>query len=307
MLAVLAVHGIPPMPELPEVDMYRRDLEEFFTESAIESIRCLRMDIWVNKPLFPAGPWTGKQLLRHGKILILGFSPSLTTAPQRAVPAWFLLSRFGMSGSWRRLGKSRKNPDHTHLEIRFSRSTDRLLWVDPRRFGRLEWTSDLSRSALLQEIGPDALSISMDDLREILLGSSRTIRSALMDQGLISGIGNIYAAEILFRAGLNPFRTAKALSRIEIGRIHRTLRTVLEEAITAGGSTIHSFARESGSPGGYQRQHLVYGREGRPCVACGTPVQKIVSEGRSLYYCSFCQGSMESTSRRMALVECLMN
>jgi formamidopyrimidine-DNA glycosylase len=295
------------MPELPEVDMFRRDLSGLFTRATVKSILGLRKDIWVGEPRIPSGQWTGKALFRHGKILVYEFSAVDASPSARTMSSWYLLSRFGMSGSWRRMPSTIPNPDHTHLEICFSSTTDRLLWVDPRRFGRLEWTSDLSRSRLLREVGPDALSVTPDELSQALSHASRSVRSTLMDQSVVAGIGNIYAAEILFRARINPFQQSSRLSGRESGRIFLSMKTVLEESLEAGGSTIHSYARGDGSPGEFQHQHLVYGREGQPCVACGIPVQKIVEEARSLYYCSFCQGSPESTSRRKAFAENLMN
>ena len=295
------------MPELPEVDMFRRDLEGLFTRSTVKSIRGLRKDIWVGEPRMPSGQWTGKTLFRHGKILVYEFSAVDASPPAKTLSSWYLLSRFGMSGSWRRIPSTIPNPDHTHLEIRFTSTTDRLLWVDPRRFGRLEWTFDLSLSLLLREVGPDALSVTPDELSAALSHSSRSVRTALMDQSVVAGIGNIYAAEILFRARVNPFQQATRLSGNEFRRIFLSMKTVLGESLEAGGSTIHSYARGDGSPGEFQNQHLVYGRDGQPCVSCGLPVQKIVQEARSLYYCSFCQGSPESTSRRNAFAEDLMN
>lgn len=255
----------------------------------------------------PSGQWTGKTLFRHGKILVYEFSAVDASPPAKTLSSWYLLSRFGMSGSWRRIPSTIPNPDHTHLEIRFTSTTDRLLWVDPRRFGRLEWTFDLSLSLLLREVGPDALSVTPDELSAALSHSSRSVRTALMDQSVVAGIGNIYAAEILFRARVNPFQQATRLSGNEFRRIFLSMKTVLGESLEAGGSTIHSYARGDGSPGEFQHQHLVYGRDGQPCVSCGLPVQKIVQEARSLYYCSFCQGSPESTSRRNAFAEDLMN
>jgi formamidopyrimidine-DNA glycosylase len=293
------------MPELPEVEMYRRDLEGFFINSSIESIRIFRKDIWISKPDLPSEKVFGESLFRQGKILVFSFRPSVLPKNDGQVFPWFLLSRFGMSGSWRILDPKGKNPSHTHLEIRFSRTPGRLVWVDPRRFGRLEWVPSLSQSSLLSGVGPDALSITPEDLFKAFKSSSRTVRSILMDQSQIAGIGNIYAAEILFRAMMNPFRNAAEVSIGEIDRLCRTMKTVLEESLRAGGSTIHSYARQDGSQGAYQHQHRVYGRGGQPCVQCGIPVQKVLLEGRSLYYCSFCQGSMESTRRRHAAVEFL--
>lgn len=280
------------MPELPEVELFRQDIGPFFSGAPISSVRIFRRDLFVSGRDLPSGSWTGGPVSRHGKILLLSFLPTEggNVGPVSGDP-WVLLSRFGMSGSWRIQDKKGRTPVHTHLEIRFSDRPDRLLWVDPRRFGRLEWTQELSRSKLLEEVGPDALGISVEKFAERLSGSGRPIRSALLDQKRISGIGNIYAAEILFRSGINPFRMAGKLTLREFSGMCQIMQQIFGEAVNAGGSTIHSYTRGNGSSGGFQHQHLVYGREGLPCVRCGVPIQRVAMENRSLYYCSFCQGS----------------
>lgn len=279
------------MPELPEVDMFRQDLDPVFSGSAVLAVRKIRKDIWVSSEPLPAGRWTGGSLARHGKILVMGFLPPCSPSADRK-DGWFLLSRFGMSGSWKMERSPEKIVAHAHLEIRFSDREDRLLWIDPRRFGRLEWTRDLGRSRLLSKIGPDAVSIVPDVLLSSFKRSSRPVRAALMDQAFVAGVGNIYAAEILFRSGINPFRKACDLSMKEIEILCVKMKSIMADAMASGGSSIHSYTRGDGRPGRYQEQHLVYGREGLPCVQCGIPIRKVVQDARSLYYCPFCQGSM---------------
>ena len=282
------------MPELPEVETSKRDLEIFFTGAPVAGIRIHEKRIRVGAPPqdLPGSGWVGAGIGRHGKTLIMGFSRPGTNLPAGESAAdrgtLFLLSRFGMSGSWRRID-SRTNPPHSHLEIRFSDRGSRLVWVDPRRFGRIEFAGDPRTAHLLSQVGPDALAISPDDLGTLLSSTSRPLRGALMDQRLLAGIGNIYMAEILFAARLSPFRESRSLSSSETLALWAALQSVLEAAITEGGSTIHSFSREDGRAGGYQRHHLVYGREGLPCTGCGLPVQRTTLEARSLYHCLFCQ------------------
>ncbi len=289
------------MPELPEVETSKRDLEFFFTGAPVADIRIHDNSIRVGDPVLeiPGAGWTGAGIGRHGKTLIMEFSRlgrQKTLPPNPEKPdgeILFLLSRFGMSGSWRRI-ESPSNPIHSHLEIRFSDRKARLVWVDPRRFGRIEFTQDPRTSVLKAPTGPDALAISPDELGSLLGTSARPLRSALMDQRLVAGIGNIYMAEILFEARLSPFRESRTLTDREIRALWLAMQSVLRAAIAEGGSTIHSFSREDGRIGGYQRLHLVYGREGRPCPGCGLPVQRRTIEARSLYFCPFCQPAKRS-------------
>ncbi len=300
------------MPELPEVETSRKDLEEFFTGASLTVCRILDRRILVGDscPSLPGKGWVGTGIGRHGKTLILGFSKKgqekETVGPGETRDLLFLLSRFGMSGGWRRIDTPR-NPPHTHLEIRFSDRHSRLVWVDPRRFGRIEFTGDPWISGLLSHVGPDALAVSPDEFALILRNTSRSLRGALMDQRLIAGIGNIYMAEILFRAGLSPFRESRSLHRREARVLYSSLQSILRAAISEGGSTIHSFTREDGRNGGYQKLHLVYGREGQPCFRCGLPIQKVVLEARSLYFCSSCQSPGKSTNRSISRRDSLEN
>lgn len=292
------------MPELPEVETSKRDLELFFSGAPVSGIKFHEKRIRVGDPSpdLPGPGWLGAGIDRHGKTLIMGFSrPETHISPGENAPArpiLFLLSRFGMSGSWRRID-SRANPPHSHLEIRFSDRNSRLVWVDPRRFGRIELARDPRTAHLLSQVGPDALAISPEELGALLSCTSRPLRAALMDQRLLAGIGNIYMAEVLFAARLSPFRKSSSLIPSEVRALWTSLQAVLQAAIAEGGSTIHSFSREDGRAGGYQRLHLVYGREGLPCAGCGLPVQRTTLEARSLYYCFSCQPGGRTDFRRM--------
>lgn len=274
------------MPELPEVENSRLSLLPLFTGKRILSITPLRHDLWRGPLRPPAGPFEGGPLLRHGKTLILSFVPGKDSGPSSR--PFFLLSRFGMSGRWERLFPTLPRPPHTHLEIELE-DGERLAWIDPRRFGRLEATPSPDRSFLLSGTGPDALAIDGTTLYDRLKRRAVPLRTALMDQSLLSGIGNIYMAEILFDAGLSPFFPSHLLSRPETVRLEVSMKSLLAAAIAAGGSTIRSYRKEDGTPGGYQKHHAVYGREGRPCPRCGLPVQRVEANGRSLYFCTFCQ------------------
>ncbi len=274
------------MPELPEVETTRRAILPAFTGRKVASITPLRQDIWASPQRPPSCPLTGGEIFRHGKTLILSFLPETTDGQGHP---FSLLSRFGMSGRWDRRPRRAPRLPHTHLEILLPEEELVLAWSDPRRFGRLEVSPSPRESILLSDTGPDALDLDGPALREIFHPLTTPLRKALTDPALLSGIGNIYMAEILFDAGLSPFRPAGSLSLPEACRLSQSMHQILELAISVGGSTIHSYRQEDGSPGGYQRYHAVYGREGLPCIRCGLPLQRATVEARSLYFCRFCQ------------------
>ncbi|MGC8528786.1 MAG: Fpg/Nei family DNA glycosylase [Leptospirillia bacterium] len=274
------------MPELPEVETTRRAILPVFTGQRIASITPLREDIWATDRRPPQSPLRGGEIVRHGKTLIFSLLPD---EPDRSFRPIFLLSRFGMSGRWDRRPRNSRPAPHTHLEIFFPEAGVILAWSDPRRFGRLEISPSLRESRLLAGTGPDALSLDGPSLFKIFRSLSTPLRKALTHPALLSGIGNIYMAEILFDAGLSPFRPAGSLSLAEASRLAQSLHRILNSAIACGGSTIHSYRQEDGSPGDYQKFHAVYGREGAPCQRCGLPLQRTTVEARSLYYCALCQ------------------
>jgi formamidopyrimidine-DNA glycosylase len=137
--------------------------------------------------------------------------------------------------------------------------------------------------------GSEPLDVQFVHFVDIFRGRKTPIKSALLNQKLLSGVGNIYADESLFRAGIRPRRRAASLTREQLGRLHQAVQEVLKEAIALGGSSISDYVDSDGEEGFFQLQHRVYGREGEPCLVCGTPVKRIVIAGRSAHYCPKCQ------------------
>jgi formamidopyrimidine-DNA glycosylase len=169
---------------------------------------------------------------------------------------------------------------------------DCLRLRDPRRFGALLWThGDPLRHKLLRGLGPEPLGpdFSGDYLHEKLRGRKRAIRDALLDSHLVAGIGNIYANEALFEAGLRPARRAGAITRAGCDRLAASIRATLERALAAGGTTLRDFRNGHGEPGYFQLALHVYGRAGQPCRACGTPVRTRRLGQRTAFYCPRCQ------------------
>lgn len=180
-------------------------------------------------------------------------------------------------------------PEHTHAVLRLV--SGRELWfVDPRRFGRLAVVRlGQDQSTAFAAPGSEPLDASIDQFFALFRGRKTPIKSALLNQKLLSGVGNIYADEALFRAGVRPRRRAASLTRAEFVRLYQGLRKVLEEAIRLGGSSINDYVDADGQKGLFQIKHRVYGREGKPCLVCGTAIQRVVIAGRSSHYCPKCQ------------------
>ncbi len=262
------------MPELPEVETTRRKLLPLLRGKAL--LKLLHQD-----PLRyrNTGEAEGKRVLnleRRGKFLLF----ALTEGKEMVV-------HLGMTGGFRK----EKTP---HARVEFVLEDGHLFFHDPRRFGRI-WV--VKRGAygeipLLARLGPEPLgAFPFPPFYEALKGSRKPLKALLLEQRLAAGVGNIYADEALFRAGLNPLRPGQSLSEAEAFRLHQALRSVLEEAVALGGSTLSdkTYQQPDGIPGGFQARHAVYGRKGLPCPRCGGPILRLRVAGRGTHFCPRCQ------------------
>ena len=179
-------------------------------------------------------------------------------------------------------------PPHTHAVLGLSSGRE-LRFVDARRFGRLAIHRVAGEGAGFAGPGQEPLSIPVEDFVRLFRGRRLGIKLALLNQGLLHGVGNIYADESLFRAGIRPRRMAGRLRRVELERLHASIQSVLREAIALGGSSVSDYVDADGVAGFFQLEHKVYIRTGQPCLVCGTPIRKIVMGGRSTHYCPQCQ------------------
>ena len=195
-----------------------------------------------------------------------------------------LLIHLGMTGRLLVSAPDQPLPEHTHGVLRLATGRE-LRFVDPRRFGRLT----LHTGGGFTGPGHEPLTISVDDFVALFRGRKLSIKSALLNQKLLHGVGNIYADESLFRARIRPTRAAGRLTRERLSRLHRALRVVLQSAIRAGGSSVSDYVDADGEAGFFQIQHRVYGREGQPCRVCGTPIRRMVLGGRGTHFCPHCQ------------------
>ena len=201
-------------------------------------------------------------------------------APSPDFAQWIV--HLGMTGRVLVTAPSEPLEKHTHAVVSL-RSGRELRFVDPRRFGRLSVARQFAAP------GSEPLDVALDRFMSLFRGRKTPIKSALLNQGLLSGVGNIYADESLFRAGIRPRRRAASLTRDSLRRLYSSVQEVLREAIALGGSSISDYVNSDGEEGFFQLQHRVYGREGEPCLTCKTPVKRIVIAGRSSHYCPRCQ------------------
>jgi formamidopyrimidine-DNA glycosylase len=230
------------------------------------------------------------QVRRVGKTIVM--SLNRTPARKKETPAEFLI-HLGMTG---RLLVSQPDvplPLHTHAVLTLDDKRE-IRFVDPRRFGRLSIhqqpaTDNLQPATPYTGPGREPLTISVEDFIALFHGRKTPIKAALLNQSLLQGVGNIYADESLFRAGIRPRRQAARLTRAELTRLRTALIEVLKHAIKLGGSSVSDYVDADGVRGFFQLQHKVYMRTGQPCLVCATPIDKITIGGRSTHFCPKCQ------------------
>lgn len=270
------------MPELPEVETTRRGIAPWLEGRRIRAlvVRERRLRWPVPRGLEASLEGTVvDQVSRRGKYLLLA------TARGTA------LMHLGMSGSMRVLRASAPPGKHDHFDIVLD-SGDCIRFSDPRRFGSLLWTAkDPESHPLLARLGPEPLEagFSGDHLWRRARGRRVAIKIFLMNAAVVVGVGNIYASEALFRAGIDPRRAAGRISRRDIARLADAVREVLREAVELGGTTLRDFHNGQGEPGYFSQELRVYDRARRPCVACGTAIRQIAQGQRSTYFCPGCQ------------------
>jgi len=202
-----------------------------------------------------------------------------------------LLLHLGMSGNLRAVPAATPRVRHDHFDLVLD-SGLALRFNDPRRFGSLLYTpGEPHEHPLLAGLGPEPFSAAFDAeyLYRITRGRRVALKQLLMNSRLVVGVGNIYASEALFRARLRPGRAARSLSRRDAARLVRAIRTVLRQAIGAGGTTLRDYLSADGAPGYFRQRLYVYERRGKPCRRCGSPVRAVTQGQRSTYYCPSCQ------------------
>ncbi|HXE90047.1 MAG TPA: bifunctional DNA-formamidopyrimidine glycosylase/DNA-(apurinic or apyrimidinic site) lyase [Terriglobales bacterium] len=293
------------MPELPEVETIARGLAQRVTGDAIESV-------WLGEKPEPLKSPARRivetlrdariaGVRRVGKHIVFELRRQETSPQssalgrkqgqrqrreqeprQRETSHKQFIVHLGMTGKLLVVPAEAEVERHTHAIVRLVSGRE-LRFVDPRRFGRLAVAERFDGT------GVEPLDIGFELFAGLFRGRRTPIKNALLNQKLLRGVGNIYADESLFRAGLRPRRRAARLTRDDLRRLYEALQQVLNEAIAAGGSSISDYVDSEGDPGSFQFEHRVYGREGEPCFVCTTPIKRVVLAGRSAHYCPECQ------------------
>ncbi|MGB8889359.1 MAG: bifunctional DNA-formamidopyrimidine glycosylase/DNA-(apurinic or apyrimidinic site) lyase [Candidatus Korobacteraceae bacterium] len=295
------------MPELPEVETIARGLNKRIAGDIIESV-------WLGEKPQPLKSSAAEivSVLEHsrivhvrraGKHIVFDLEgqpeagkrrPRLgsgkrertrETAPTRG--QWIV--HLGMTGQLLIGPPEAELQKHTHAVLKL-KSGRELRFVDMRRFGRLAVVRlGSEKETGFGAPGLEPLDIDLEHFIPLFHGRNTPIKSALLNQKLLSGVGNIYADESLFRAKVRPRRRATSLTRAELEKLHKGLQRVLREAIKLGGSSVSDYVDAEGREGFFQLKHYVYGRENKPCLVCGTPIKRVIIAGRSSHYCPHCQ------------------
>ena len=270
------------MPELPEVETTRRGLAPHLEGQTIK-------DVVIRHPQlrWPV-PQELKSLLPDKRILQIKRRAKYLLIETEA--GW-VIAHLGMSGSMRIVPASIAPGKHDHFDLVLQNGQVMRL-SDPRRFGAILWAgADPLQHPLLKELGmePMTADFTSEKLYATFRSRSAAIKLVIMDSHVVVGVGNIYASEALFAAGINPKTPAQRLSRERVQRLHVAINTTLQRAIKAGGSTLRDFVKADGAPGYFQLQAAVYGKAGEPCPKCGAAIKQIKQGQRSSFYCPRCQ------------------
>ncbi len=265
------------MPELPEVETIKRDLEKTILGKKIAEV-CIHRSAVIREPgpaAFKKG-LTGqafKKILRKGKMLILELSNGRALAVH-----------LKMTGQLVYPGNAKTS------RVSFRLANGKYLdFNDNRLFGELRLVDDWQSLKFIQGLGPEPFDLSLEQFKQMLAAKKTKIKNLLLDQTFISGIGNLYAAECLFRSRIHPVRPAASLTEKEKELLFKEIKQVLTEAIRFGGSSVDNYVRVSGKKGNYVPFLRVYDREHQPCLACQTPIKRIALAGRGTYFCPKCQ------------------
>ncbi len=269
------------MPELPEVEVLRRDLLSKMPKPArLVRIQLLAPKLRTLLKLPSSIKNKSIEMLdirRRSKYLIFVTDQGL------------FLSHLGMSGRWR-VSSELQKIKHDHVVLEWESGA---FWVynDPRRFGVFEYYKTLNQVKWLKDLGPEPLAPDFASAQVIakIRNSNRAIKSIIMDAKVLVGVGNIYASESLYKAGIDPFNLGSKVSVKKLNALLVVVQETLQKAIDNGGSSIRDYVHSDGGQGNYQQHHLVYGRDGEPCAQCGNKIRIEKIQGRSTFWCNKCQ------------------
>lgn len=272
------------MPELPEVETVAKGVHARTQGQRIVSAWFSRYKEPFKTPRAEmADTLPGlriERVRREGKHIVFDL------AREKEAIQWVV--HLGMTGRLLVLPADVPRPNHTHAVLTLSGGRE-LRFVDPRRFGRLALYRPSAETAGFRGPGREPLTIASDEFVALFRERKLPVKAALLNQRLLHGVGNIYADESLFRAGIRPTTPAGRLSRARLLRLRTVLQEILQQAIQMGGSSVSDYVDAEGQAGFFQLQHRVYMRTGQPCLVCGRPIRRIVLAGRGTHFCSQCQ------------------
>jgi formamidopyrimidine-DNA glycosylase len=283
------------MPELPEVETVARGLRQTILGRRIMSVALGKTD-FIDDPSALEHQLPGRQIEaveRYGKFMLLRLSAvngeTRAAGNGDAIPA-SLLVHLGMTGQVAPAPAAQPLEKHTHVCLLLDDGRE-LRYTDARRFGRIAYLTKALLAEELAGFGADPLEVNKREFADRICGRRARIKALLLDQGVLRGVGNIYADESLWRAKIHPARLAANLNKKQVETLRRVLQDILQKAIVLRGSSISDFLDAEGQPGEYQRHHRAYGREGKNCYRCKTPIRRAIVAGRSSYFCPRCQPS----------------
>lgn len=282
------------MPELPEVETVARGLREAILGRKILSV-CLGKTDFIDDPVALEQHLPGRRIEaveRYGKFMLLRLSARGTNGNQyrnnEDSKHASLLVHLGMTGQMAPARCEQPREKHTHVCMLLDDGRE-LRYTDARRFGRMAYLTEAPLAEELRRFGADPLEVSKEEFAKRIRGRRARIKALLLDQGVLRGVGNIYADESLWRAKIHPARLGGRLNEKQVETLRQVLQEILRNAIKMRGSSISDFLDAEGEPGEYQRQHRAYGREGKPCYRCKTIIRRGIVAGRSSYFCPKCQ------------------
>jgi formamidopyrimidine-DNA glycosylase len=263
------------MPELPEVETVRRTLMPHLKGRTIRSAEFRQVRVLRGDADEMARRLAGRKILsleRRGKFIMMHLSDG----------GGVFTVHLGMTGNLAVAGEVGK---HTHAVLQLDRGV--LTYTDPRMFGRLEWSKGIPAS--VAKLGPEPLTVEFEEFFRGLHKRKTNLKALLLDQKFLGGVGNIYADEALFRAGIHPLTRASSLTKLRAQRLYEAVREILADAIAHRGSTVVNYVDSEGRRGEYQESLKVYQRHGEPCVKCGRPIQRTLVAQRGTHFCPNCQ------------------
>jgi len=276
------------MPELPEVETVARGLQREVAGRRILSVTLGKTD-FIDDPGAVEKDLPGRTIVgvkRYGKFLLLRLNP--VGLNDKSAEESALLVHLGMTGSLMPRPVSEPQAKHTHVVMLLDDGRE-LRYIDPRRFGRMAYLAGEVLREELMRFGADPLEAGLAEFARRIRERRARIKALLLDQSVLRGVGNIYADESLWKAKIHPAALGAKMKPEQVEELYAVLQGILRKAIVLRGSSISDFLDAEGMPGEYQRHHRVYGREGKACFRCKTPIRRAIVAGRSSYFCPKCQ------------------